>query len=136
MSSFQHSHILILSCYWLFYFIFSPDRFKIYTSWRLRCLVWCRIHLTPFQLYLVKPILWRFPIKCYFIITQITSSSLLTIMSMQVSFWCKSAFTIRSKDYKKTCIKSTAEIVDFYFCRMLRKWLSYWTHCCYNIGKK
>lgn len=83
----------------------------------------------------MKQILWRFSIRCSFIISQITSSGLLTIISMRVSFCCKSAFTIRSKDCKKTSKKSTAEIVEFYFCRMLRKWLSHWTHCCYN-GKK
>lgn len=72
----------------------------------------CRRLLAPLQLYLVKQTLWRFSIKCSFIITQITSSHLLTIILKRVSSCCKSAFTTRSQDFRKTGIKKGVQKVQ------------------------
>lgn len=132
MSPFQHSCILILYCYWLWYFFFSLDNFKIYTYWWLRCLIWKLLQetLSPSPIISCETDSLEIFNKMFF---HYHSNYIFTFIDNNPEedefFCCKSAFTIRSKDFKKTWIKKyIAKPVESYFCRMLlSKWLFYYT---------
>lgn len=111
MSPFQHSRILILYCYWLYYFFFFPlDSFKIYTSWWLRCLVWKLVQeaLSPSPIISCETDSLEIFNKMFF---HYHSNYIFTFIdnNPEEDFWsfcCKSAFTIRSKVFKKMSIKN------------------------------